>query len=55
MSSKYVLLWVKVEKQFQLCLKFLGFSVIMLKNHDMAMTIEHVKNDSPSLKVNLQK
>jgi hypothetical protein len=53
MSSKYVL--SKVEKQFQLCLKNLGSNVIMLKNHDLLMIIEHLKNDSPSLRVNLQK
>jgi hypothetical protein len=48
-------LWTKVKEQFQLCLKILGSNVIVLKNHDLPMTIEHVKNDSPSLKINLQK
>jgi hypothetical protein len=38
-------LWAKVEEEFQLCLKVLDSNVIMLKNHDLPVTIEHVKND----------
>jgi len=43
----------KVEKQFQFYLEFLNPNVVMLKNFDLIMTIEHVKNNSSSLRVYL--
>ncbi len=35
--------------------KFLGPIVVVLKNYDLLVIIEHVKNDGPSLRVYLQK
>ncbi len=46
-------LWAKVEKQFQLYLEFLGLNDVVLKNDNMSMIGEHVKNVSPSLRVYL--
>jgi hypothetical protein len=43
----------RVEEEFKLCLEFLGPNVIMLKNDDLLVIVEHVKNDSPSLRVYL--
>ncbi len=48
-------LWAKVEKEFQFCLKFLGPNVIVLRNSDLLLIVEHVDNNSPSLRVYLQK
>jgi hypothetical protein len=48
-------LWARVEKQFQFYLEFLNPNVVVLKNYDLVMTIEHVENNSSSLKVYLQK
>jgi hypothetical protein len=45
----------KVEKQLQLCLRFLSPSAIMVRNFDLPLTIKHIDNNSPSLKVYLQK
>jgi hypothetical protein len=44
-----------VEEQFQLCLEFLGPNVVVLKNFDLLVIVECVDNNSPSLKVYLQK
>jgi hypothetical protein len=48
-------LWARVEKQFQFYLEFLGFNVVVLKNLDLLVILECVDNNSPSLKVYLQK
>jgi len=48
-------LQAKVEEQFQVCLEFLGPNVLVLRNFDLPLTIEHVDNNSPNLKVHLQK
>jgi hypothetical protein len=48
-------IWTRIEKQFKLCFKNLGCNVIMLKNDDLLMIVEHVKNDSTSLRVYLEK
>jgi hypothetical protein len=48
-------LWTKVGKQFQFCLEFQGPNVIMLRNSDLLLIVEHVDNNSPSLRVYLQK
>ncbi len=48
-------LQVKVEKQIELCLKFIYPNVVMLKYSNLSMTIEHVEDDSPSQRVYLQK
>jgi len=45
----------KVEEQFQLCLRFLSPSAIVVRNFDLPLTIKHVDNNSPSLRVYLQK
>jgi hypothetical protein len=45
----------KVEEQIQLWLEFICPNVVMLKYSNLSMTIEHVKNDSPSKRVYLQK
>jgi hypothetical protein len=42
---------VRIEQQFQLCLEFLGPNDVVLKNGNLPMTVEHVKNVSPSLRV----
>jgi hypothetical protein len=46
-------LGARVEEQFQLCLEFLGPNVVVLRDSDLVMTIEHVKSSSPSLRVYL--
>jgi len=46
-------LWTRVEEQFQFHLEFLNPNVVVLRNYDMLMTIEHVKELGS--KVNLQK
>jgi hypothetical protein len=46
-------LQAKVEKQFQLCLEFLGSNVVVLRDSDLLVTIEHVESNSPSLIVYL--
>jgi len=48
-------LQAKVEEQFQLYLRFLGPSVVVVRNFELPLTIEHVDNNSPSLRVYLQK
>ncbi len=48
-------LWTKVEKQFQSRLEFSNPNVVVLKNCNLLMTVEHVKNNSSSLRVYLQK
>jgi hypothetical protein len=45
----------KVEKQFQLFLEFLGPNVVVVRNFDLPLTIEHVDNNNPNLRVYLQK
>jgi hypothetical protein len=45
----------KVKKQFQLCLEFLGPNVVVVRNFDLLVTIEHVDKNNQSLKVYLQK
>jgi hypothetical protein len=47
-------LQTKIEENFQLCLKFLGLNDLALKNGNLSVTIEHVENVSPSLRVYLQ-
>ncbi len=47
-------LWTRIKKQFQLCLKFLGLNDVVLKNGNLLVTVEHVENVSPSLKIYLQ-
>jgi hypothetical protein len=47
-------LQARVEKQFQLCLEFLGPNDVVSKNGNMPMIVEHVENVSPSLRVYLQ-
>jgi hypothetical protein len=44
----------RIEKQFQLCLKFLCPTNVVLKNGNVPVTVEHVKNVSPNLRVYLQ-
>jgi dihydroxyacetone kinase-like predicted kinase len=46
-------LQARVEEQFQLYLEFLGPNVVVVRNFDIPMTIEHVHNNSPSLRVYL--
>ncbi len=48
-------LWAKVEKQFQLCLLILLLNVVALRNFDLLVIVKHVKDNSPSLRVYLQK
>ncbi len=45
-------LWAQVEKQFQLCAKFLGPNAKVLGNANLPLKL---KNESSSLKVYLQK
>ncbi len=46
-------LWIKVEKQFQLCLELLGPNDVVLNNNNMPVTVKHVENVSPNLRVYL--
>jgi hypothetical protein len=46
-------LQAKVKKQSQLYLEFLGPNVVVVRNFDIPMTIEHVHNNNPSLRVHL--
>jgi hypothetical protein len=48
-------LWAKVEEQFQFHLKFLNLNVVVLMNYELLMTIEHVENNSSSMRIYLQK
>jgi hypothetical protein len=48
-------LQAKVNEQFQHCLEFLGPNVVVLRNSNLPMIVEHVENSSPSLKAYLQK
>jgi hypothetical protein len=41
-------LQARVEKQFQLCLEFLGPNDVVLKNGNVLVIVEHVENVSPS-------
>jgi hypothetical protein len=41
----------KVEEQFQLYLEFLGPNAIVLRNSNLPVTLKHVENSIPSLKV----
>jgi hypothetical protein len=47
-------LQTRVEDQFQLCLEFLGPNDVVLKNGNLPIIVEHVKNVSSSLRVYLQ-
>ncbi len=44
-----------MEGQFQLYLEFLGPKAIVLKSFDLLMTLKHVENRIPSLRIYLQK
>jgi hypothetical protein len=46
-------LQVKGKKLFQLCLEFLGPNVVVVRNFDLLVIIEHVYNNNPILKVHL--
>ncbi len=48
-------LWARVEGQFQLRLEFLGLNVVVLRDSDLLVIVEHVESSSPSLRVYLQK
>ncbi len=48
-------LQTRIKEQLQLCLEFLGPNGVMLRNYDLLVIVEHVKNSGPSLRVYLQK
>ncbi len=55
LATRISFLWARVEEQFQFFLEFLGLNVVVSKNFDLLVTVEHVNNNSPSLIIYLHK